>query len=134
MTSSRKSMPDLKGQHSPHGIHITMECGGCSREILEDAVLLKETMISCAEEGGATVVDSIIHSYNPAGLSGVVVIAESHLAIHTWPTIGYASFDIYTCGRRELAEEIAQRLEEAFEAKETTRKVFERRPPCGELD
>lgn len=131
MPSSNRSMLDSDGPHSSHGIHIAMECAGCKSELLENAELLKKTMISCAEEAGATVVDSMIHSYNPAGLSGVVVIAESHLAIHTWPKIGYASFDIYTCGRRELAEEIAQRLEDAFEAKEMTRKVFERRPPCG---
>lgn len=122
-------MPEFKGEHSPHGIHIAMECAGCRRDLLTDADLLKDTMVACAKEAGATVVDSMIHSYNPAGLSGVVVISESHLAIHTWPDIGYASFDIYTCGKRDLADGIARRLEEVFQPSEISRKVFERMPP-----
>lgn len=125
-------MPESESQHSPHGIHIAMECGGCRRALLKDQDLLKSTMIQCAEEAGATVVDSLIHSYNPAGLSGVVIIAESHIAIHTWPGIGYASFDIYTCGKRDLAEQIAGLLEKAFEPKEVARKILERRPPSDQ--
>ena len=96
---------------------------------MTDADLLEKTMVDCAWDAGATVVDSMMHSYNPAGLSGVVVISESHLAIHTWPDIGYASFDIYTCGKRDLAEEIARRLEKNFQPIKVSRKVFERRPP-----
>lgn len=124
-------MAEEVSQHSPHGVHIAMECGGCRRDLLRDAGLLKKVMIECARDAGALVVDSMIHSYNPAGLSGVVVIAESHLAIHTWPDIGYASFDIYTCGEQALAQEIARRLEEAFEPSKTTRKLLERRPPTS---
>ena len=47
---------------------------------------------------GATIIDSRFHRFNPYGISGVVIIAESHLAIHTWPEFDYASIDIYTCG------------------------------------
>ncbi len=122
-------MPKDTGQHSPHGVHIAMECAGCRSDFLTDADLLEKTMVDCAWDAGATVVDSMMHSYNPAGLSGVVVISESHLAIHTWPDIGYASFDIYTCGKRDLAEEIARRLEKIFQPIKVSRKVFERRPP-----
>ena len=131
MSSSTRSMPESSSQHSPHGIHIAMECGGCRRELLEDQDQLKRTMVWCAEEAGATVVDSLIHSYNPAGLSGVVIIAESHIAIHTWPGIGYASFDIYTCGKRDLAEGIADRLEEEFSPEEVFRTILERSPPVS---
>ncbi|MEN8679005.1 MAG: adenosylmethionine decarboxylase [Akkermansiaceae bacterium] len=124
-----KSMLEEHGQHSPYGVHIAMECAGCRRDLLTDADLLEDTMIDCARRAGATVVDSMIHSYNPAGLSGVVVISESHLAIHTWPDIGYASFDIYTCGKRDLADEIARRLRKVFQPTNVSRKVFERKPP-----
>ena len=122
-------MPEKPGQHSPHGIHIAMECGGCPRALLTDAALLEQAMISCAKDAGATVVETMIHSYNPAGLSGVVVISESHLAIHTWPDLGYASFDIYTCGMKTLAEEIAQNLERAFQPEKVKRTLFDRKPP-----
>jgi spermidine synthase len=47
---------------------------------------------------GATIVQSVFHLFNPHGVSGVVVIAESHLAIHTWPEYGYAAIDLFTCG------------------------------------
>lgn len=86
-------------------------------------------MINAATTAGATVVKPIIHAFNPTGLSGVIVIAESHIAIHTWPEINYASFDIYTCGERQLAEKIANRLHIAFDPEQTTRQVLERRPP-----
>lgn len=122
-------MLEEKGQHSPRGLHIAMECAGCRRDLLMDADLLRQTMVDCARKAGATVVDSMIHSYNPAGLSGVVIISESHLAIHTWPDIGYASFDIYTCGKCDLADEIANRLEDVFQPVDVSRKVFERMPP-----
>lgn len=122
-------MPENPVSYSPHGIHIAMECGGCDRDLLTDREKLETALITCAREAGATVVESMIHAFNPIGLSGVVVIAESHLAVHTWPEIGYASFDIYTCGRRELAEEIADNLERTFAPAKVTRQTLERRPP-----
>lgn len=122
-------MSDLAPSFSPHGIHIAMECSACPAELLSDAARLQELMVSCAQEAGATVVDSIIHSYNPIGLSGVVVIAESHLAVHTWPEIGYASFDIYTCGHEKLATKIADLLESRLTPGKVTRQTLHRSPP-----
>ncbi|YCM46329.1 adenosylmethionine decarboxylase [Verrucomicrobiaceae bacterium 227] len=122
-------MPDPSPSHSPHGIHIAMECSGCRADLLTDHEALRAAMISCAADAGATVIDSLIHAYNPIGLSGVVVIAESHLAVHTWPEIGYASFDIYTCGEESLAEKIASNLERTFNPASVSRQVLERRPP-----
>jgi len=106
-----------------------MECSGCRDDLLRDQDALERSMVRCAEEAGATVLKALIHAFNPAGLSGVVVIAESHVAIHTWPEIGYASFDIYTCGQESLAVEIADKLERVFQPSETKRQLLERRPP-----
>jgi len=106
-----------------------MECGGCRSDLLEDRDALMEAMVSCAESAGATVIDSLIHSYNPIGLSGVVIIAESHLAVHTWPEISYASFDIYTCGKKSLADGIASELERTFQPANISRRLIERGPP-----
>ncbi len=55
-------------------------------------------MVSAAEEAGATVINSTFHHFSPIGVSGVVVIEESHLAIHSWPEFGYAAIDVFTCG------------------------------------
>ena len=65
-------------------------------------------MRSAAEAAGATIVTATFHRFAPQGVSGVVVIAESHLSIHTWPEYGYAAVDFYTCGvcRPEHAHEL----------------------------
>jgi len=55
-------------------------------------------MVTAAREAKATIIESRFHQFSPFGISGVVVIAESHLTIHTWPEYGYAAVDIFTCG------------------------------------
>jgi S-adenosylmethionine decarboxylase len=54
--------------------------------------------VEAAKRAQATVVDVVFHEFNPFGISGVVVIAESHLAIHTWPEYRYAAVDVFSCG------------------------------------
>lgn len=80
------------------GRHIISEFYECDSEILKDTQLVETYMKRAAIECGATIVESAFHTFNPYGVSGVVVIAESHLAIHTWPEYGYAAIDVFTCG------------------------------------
>jgi S-adenosylmethionine decarboxylase proenzyme len=80
------------------GRHILAEFFECDKDILNDAQLVEAYMKRAAIECGATIVSSTFHTFNPHGVSGVVVIAESHLAIHTWPEYGYAAIDVFTCG------------------------------------
>ncbi len=90
-----------------------MEYKGCNKALLDDRDALERLMIRAAIAAGASVVNSTFHTFAPQGVSGVVVIQESHLSIHTWPEVGYASADFYTCGdcRPELAHEtLAQGL------------------------
>jgi S-adenosylmethionine decarboxylase proenzyme len=70
----------------------------CSPQLLNDCDFIAETMEEAARRCGATIVEKVFHTFNPHGISGVVVIAESHLAIHTWPEYGYAAVDLFTCG------------------------------------
>ena len=97
------------------GTHLLVELHGCHPELLKQLDFVKDTMISAAKEAKATVVDAVFHEFNPFGVSGVVVIAESHLTIHTWPEYRYAAVDIFTCGDeirpQEAAEYIVARLE-----------------------
>lgn len=81
------------------GRHLLVEYHGCDPEILNDLEMVKKFMLEAASESGATVLDASFHYFTPQGVSGVVVIAESHLAIHTWPEYGYAAVDIFTCGK-----------------------------------
>lgn len=80
------------------GRHILAEFFDCDEALLNDAEMVEFVMKRAALECGATIVNSVFHTFNPHGISGVVVVAESHLAIHTWPEYGYAAVDVFTCG------------------------------------
>jgi S-adenosylmethionine decarboxylase len=80
------------------GRHILLELYDCDNKILNDHAKVEQIMLGAAQAAKATIVKSIFHHFNPYGVSGVVVIAESHLAIHTWPEYGYAAVDLFTCG------------------------------------
>ena len=80
------------------GRHILVEFFGCSSEILNDVPTIETSMVEAAKEALSTVINSTFHHFSPYGVSGVVVIQESHLAIHTWPEFGFAAVDVFTCG------------------------------------
>lgn len=82
------------------GRHILAEIYDCDPNILNDRELIEEILVKAALEAGAEVREVAFHKFSPQGVSGVVVISESHLAIHTWPELGYAAVDVFTCGDR----------------------------------
>lgn len=77
---------------------MLVEYYGCQRAILDDVQKVEELLARAAVSAGATVVKAVFHQFTPQGVSGVVVIEESHLSVHTWPETGYAAVDFYTCG------------------------------------
>ena len=88
------------------GRQILVEYYHCDPRVLNDRDGIAAAMCDAARLSGATVVEEVFHLFNPHGISGVVVIAESHFSIHTWPEYGYAAVDFFTCGdeiRPELA-------------------------------
>lgn len=80
------------------GRHLLSEFYDCEPNILNNVSLIEKAMCDAAVLAGATIVQKTFHHFSPYGVSGVVVIAESHLAIHTWPEYGYAAVDLFTCG------------------------------------
>lgn len=82
----------------PFGKHILAEYFECECTYLDSEQAIREVMLEAASASGATIVGNIFHHFSPQGVTGVVVIAESHLAIHTWPEFRYASVDLFTCG------------------------------------
>jgi spermidine synthase len=68
---------------------------------MNDVAGIERDMVAAAQKAGATVINSTFHHFSPWGVSGVVVIQESHLAIHTWPEYGYAAVDLFTCGEMD---------------------------------
>ncbi|MGI6037946.1 MAG: adenosylmethionine decarboxylase [Limnochordia bacterium] len=80
------------------GRHILCEAYGCDPEVLNHRELIEQIMVNAALAVGAEIREVAFHNFSPQGVSGVVVISESHLAIHTWPELGYAAIDVFTCG------------------------------------
>jgi len=90
------------------GKHLLLELKGCDKEVLNDVGFLREALLAAAVEAGATILGESFHQFKPQGVSGVVMIAESHLVIHTWPEYGYAAADIFTCGNSVRPEKAAE--------------------------
>lgn len=98
------------------GNHILVEFMNCEPHIMNDVAGIERDMVAAAQKAGATVINSTFHHFSPYGVSGVVVIQESHLAIHTWPEYGYAAVDLFTCGEMDAWISF-DFLKEAFKAK-----------------
>lgn len=79
------------------GIHYLAEFFDCDRATIDDAALIEKVMIDATRLSGATMIKPFFHQFSPQGVSGVIVIAESHFAIHTWPEHGYTAVDLFSC-------------------------------------
>jgi len=99
------------------GSHLLVELRDCNPATLMSLQKVTDSMVSAAKKAKATIVDVSFHEFNPFGISGMVVIAESHLSIHTWPEYSYAAVDIFTCGDIIKPEVAVQHLIEMFESK-----------------
>lgn len=80
------------------GRHILAELFDCDTDILNDRKQIEKIFVEAALKSGAEIREVAFHKFSPHGVSGVVVISESHLAIHTWPEFNYAAVDVFTCG------------------------------------
>lgn len=98
------------------GNHILVEFMNCDPHIMNDVAAIERDMVAAAQKAGATVINSTFHHFSPYGVSGVVVIQESHLAIHTWPEYGYAAVDLFTCGEMDAWISF-DHLKECFKSK-----------------
>ena len=113
---------------SPFALHTLLEFHGCEPALLKDADALRPLLLSAVRAGNGTVVTEVFHNFSPHGVSGVVVIAESHVAIHTWPEHGFAAVDIFSCSSAldQVAIENCIRL--GLRANHVTRRAFHRGP------
>lgn len=96
------------------GRHVISELWGCDAERLNNFDFIERTFVDAALKSGAEIREVAFHKFAPQGVSGVVIISESHLTIHSFPEHGYASIDVYTCGDLNpniAAEYIADALE-----------------------
>lgn len=102
------------------GRQVLAELTFCNRESLNDATQMESLLREAAASAGATLLSVHVHHFQPHGLSGVAILAESHLAIHTWPELGYAAVDAFTCGDHVDPRKAVDVLEEGLESSWTT--------------
>jgi S-adenosylmethionine decarboxylase len=100
------------------GKHYIVELGGCNPAKIEKVDSVRAVMAEAANRSRATVLGDHFHQFEPIGVSGFILIAESHFAVHTWPEDGYASLDIQTCGETMKAELAIEWVKKEFEAAE----------------
>jgi S-adenosylmethionine decarboxylase proenzyme len=98
------------------GRHILAEFWECNPERLDDCTHIEQTMLDAARRAEATIITHSFHQFAPQGVSGAVIIAESHLSIHTWPELGYAAVDLFTCGKELAGEAALTTLRDGLEA------------------
>ena len=99
------------------GRQLTIEYYECASNILLDKNLVEKALLQAAKNSGATIISSSFHGFKPQGVSGVVVIAESHFTVHAWPEHDYAAVDIFTCGDSIDLEVAINSMRDSFESK-----------------
>ena len=94
--------------------HLLLELKDCNTELLNNIEYLKNVLTEVAVQIGATVIKDSFYQFSPQGISGVIIIAESHISIHTWPEHNYAAVDVFTCGEviepRDAVKPLADKL------------------------
>ena len=111
------------------GQHVIIELWGCNNSSINDAEKVRTAMVNAVHAANATLLSLNVHTFSPHGVTGVAVLSESHLSVHTWPEYGYAAADVFTCGDTTQPREAAEVLRRAFgstrcDVKELTRGVF----------
>ena len=92
------------------GYHYIVEATGCDPEILADPDRILEVLVGAARSGNMEVKTSYFFKFTPKGVSGVVIVAESHITIHTWPENRYAAIDVYVCGTNSRPEDAIDQI------------------------
>ena len=125
--SLRSACPkDLARSEHSVGAHVLLDLYGVPAARLDDLDGLRASLEKAARDGGAHVVDSRFSRFLPHGASGVVILAESHVAIHTWPELGFAAVDVFTCGAPEVAASVADHVVTLLAPTSCHRRTIER--------
>ena len=115
LDSDGEALPYRPGEHPSLGSHLLIEFFGCRQDTLENEAVVGTAMRDAAKNSEATVVDESFHEFKPYGVSGAVIIQESHYTIHTWPEHGYAAIDLFYCGGTVRVQKALDTLKERFE-------------------
>ncbi|MCE5222642.1 adenosylmethionine decarboxylase [bacterium] len=114
------------------GKHYIIELSKCNAEVLNNLSKVKDVLSQAAIRANAEIKELAFHHFYPQGVSGVVVIAESHISVHTWPENGYAALDIYTCGEKADPKVAYEYIKEQFQAQFLHCTELDRGLPCAD--
>jgi S-adenosylmethionine decarboxylase proenzyme len=103
---------------------------GSKRDILVRAAVWTDILLTAALKSGATVIGQQFHQFEPEGVTGFLLLAESHLSVHTWPEEGLATIDIFTCGQMDT-DVVITHLRKRLQPKREKLTVVERGEPKG---
>ncbi|MBS0203110.1 MAG: adenosylmethionine decarboxylase [Planctomycetes bacterium] len=108
------------------GRHVIIELWGCNDAAINDSELVKSAMLDAVRAANATLLNIYVHTFSPQGVTGVAVLSESHLSIHTWPEHRYVAADVFTCGETTKPQAAADVLARRFGAEQTVVRELER--------
>jgi S-adenosylmethionine decarboxylase len=98
------------------GNHLIVELYDCDKTLINNVDFVENTLVEASIKAKATIIEKKFHRFSPHGVSGAVIIAESHFAIHTWPEYGYCAVDIFTCGNLTDNPAALEHIKEAFKS------------------
>ena len=127
-SSASTSATDMVGKH------CILELYDCDHSKLDDEAFLRTTITTAAKRAGATLLNLITHRFEPQGVTGLALLAESHISIHTWPENGYAAVDVFTCGDHTMPESACEHLRTELGARKHALRSFLRETPAAIAD
>ena len=123
MVSTPLSIDDIIGKH------CILELYECDPIKLNDESFVKTSLKSASKVAGANLLNMITHKFQPHGVTGLALLSESHISIHTWPESKYAAIDVFTCGKKTMPEKACKLLTRVFQSQSHSLKSFDRDTP-----
>ena len=111
------------------GRHVIAELDGCDIRILSDSQAVRRLLLEAVRKAGATPLADETFDFKDGGVSGFILLAESHISIHTWPEHHYAAIDIYTCGRHTMPDAACAHLADRLGATQVRTTTIDRGVP-----
>lgn len=108
------------------GRHCIYELYKGNSDKLNDEAFVKEALIQAAHESGATLLNITSHKFEPQGVTALALLSESHISIHTWPELGYAAVDAFTCGSHTDPEKACNNLKQSFDSTKGFLRILKR--------
>ncbi len=124
--SSEKNLKQANTLVSFVGKHCILELRECNQQRLNDESFLRTTLSNAVKLSGATLLNLVTHKFQPFGVTGLALLAESHISIHTWPENKCAAIDVFTCGEHTMPTKACNYFVDQFESQDYSLKTLQR--------